>query len=94
MILSWVGGVPYVTVFTTQLQVAVVHCDIPRHLHIAPGALWVIIRVPALVAFQTNLRDEVLVLTELLYLREGPLQTPVAPQGDSQVAHVVQAVVL
>lgn len=56
------GG--FVLVFTRQLQVTVVDRHVPRNLHVAPGALGVVVRVTALVAGQTDLGDELLVLAE------------------------------
>lgn len=60
------GG--FVLVFTTQLQVTVVDRHVPRNLHVAPGALGVVVRVTALVAGQTDLGDELLVLAEAHHL--------------------------
>lgn len=80
-------------VFTTQLQIAVVDGHVSRKLHIAPGALRVVVRVTALVSRQADLRDEVLVYAEGLGLPAGPLQTGVTPQGDGQVTNVVHAVI-
>lgn len=89
MVLSGFGLV----VFTTQLKVAVVDRHVPRNLHIAPGALEVVVRVTALVAGQSDFRDELLVLAEGLHLWQRPLQTGVASQRKIQVASVVDAVI-
>lgn len=43
---------------TAQLQVTVVDCDVSRNLHVAPGALGVIVWVSALVSLQNYLWDE------------------------------------
>ncbi|TNN56023.1 hypothetical protein EYF80_033739 [Liparis tanakae] len=72
-------------------EVAVVHGQVPGHLHVAPGPLRVVVRVAALVPRQADLGDEVLVLAEALDLRRGPAQAAVTPQSDLQLAHVVQA---
>lgn len=51
-------------VFTTEVEVTVVDRHISRNLHVAPGALRVVVRVTALVAGQSDFRDELLVLAE------------------------------
>lgn len=56
-------------VLTTQLQVTVINCHIARNFHIAPGTLWVIVRVTALVSHKGDLGDEVFAPAEGHYPR-------------------------
>lgn len=49
---------------TTEVQVTEVDRHVSRDLHIAPGALGVLVGITALVALQDDLGDEVLVFAE------------------------------
>lgn len=82
-----------VLVLTTHLQVTVVDRHISKNVHVAPGPLRVVVRVTALVAYEPDLGDELLVLAEGCSLGGRPLQTGVASKGNSQVTSVVDAII-